>query len=205
MALSPLSPADATEGSIRPPELSDAVYSCEVLGQTGGKTEADIDQELAAKASALGIQLPAADHDGAADGQVSSASSGDESARTVAMHHGRTASTSSDETVHSSLTLQSSRQSAVTPVTLREAPNPAARKRSKSLNFAPYDRYLGQLNPALHQPKFLLGPSVPRISRPRSSTLIGIGRGRVVVRDLKRSLADKLKNTRRRSSTSAMM
>lgn len=124
-------------------ELSDASYLTEVLRLPANTTETDLDRELAAKATALGISISRP------------------STATVATNHARTASGESNATTDTALTSHSS----TSPNTNTESqgngesacngnPAPTTRARSRSLNFSQYDKYLAQIDPMLKQPKF---------------------------------------------------
>ncbi|KAK4682760.1 hypothetical protein QC764_118930 [Podospora pseudoanserina] len=191
----PVSPVVTTTGG-GPPELSDIDYLREVLGQQqppDGKTEADIQSELADKAAALGIELPI---EGGARLTVEEQLSGGESDGAFTRQHGRTvSSTSSNETVDSGSGSHASRHSIVLPATLTES---AARRRSRSLTFSQYEKYLGQINPALDQPKFM---RLQHDKTERSAGILVRSGTRKGVMDLKRSIASRLK--RRRATPSS--
>jgi len=188
MAFPSLSPAELNDP--HPPELNDAHYAREVLGCA---SEAARDQALTAKATDLGISLPLPRP--MTDG-VPNTTSDSESADTIVSQHGRTASTSSNDTTNTGLTSQTSHRSAAIPATLTETANIASRRRSKSLSFSQYEKYLSQVDPTAHQPKFLNPPATREWP---IGPLIGTGRRRSV-RDLKRSIAGKLRRRRQISS-----
>lgn len=150
-------PADHADAPVPvgPPELSDDDYRREVLGHADPATDAAIEQELVAKAATLGIPLPAPRCPAPVD--EPGASSGDESAPTRLSRHGRSASTGSDSTATTDLT---SHFPTAVPATLSESTTPIpprltlTRRRSKSLTFSHYEKYLSHLDPALNQPKF---------------------------------------------------
>ncbi|KAK4199696.1 hypothetical protein QBC40DRAFT_78957 [Triangularia verruculosa] len=198
MALSTLSPIinpNSPVSPVGPPELSDADYLREVLGQPNGRTEQDIELELVEKAAALGIELPI---EGArlTVEEPPRSSAEEVSGDTFTRRHGRTVSTSSNETVNSGLTSRTSRHSIVLPATLTESS--AARRRSRSLTFSQYEKYLGQIDPALDQPKFLR----PHPEKTERSVGILVRSGtRKGVKDLKRSITSRLK--RRRATPSS--
>ncbi|KAK4168660.1 ribonucleases P/MRP protein subunit POP1 [Cladorrhinum sp. PSN259] len=194
MAPSPLSPAladPADNNPAGPPELSDADYLREVLlVHPAGTTEDDIERELAEKASALGVDLPIGrrlDYD--ALHNVSS----DDSVETLIIQHNRTISTSSNATSASGLT---SRHSTVIPATLTESS--AARRRSRSLTFSHYEKYLGQINPALDQPRFHR-PNHEKTER--AGGLLRRSGTRKGVQELKRSITKRLR--RRKTNPSS--
>jgi len=188
MAFPPLSPADQADAPARPPELIDLDYFREVLHLPDGATDADIEQKLVTKAGELGIQLPISRCSTAEEQNVS----GDESARTIVSNHGRTASTSSNGSANTGLTSQTSYLSTVIPATLTETTNlVVTRRRSKSLTFSHYEKYLSHLDPALSQPKFL-GQHTARSERPRNG-MLSADRRKLVVKDLKRTITRRLR------------
>ncbi|KAK1750296.1 ribonucleases P/MRP protein subunit POP1 [Echria macrotheca] len=189
------SPADQVDAAVLPPELNEVEYFDEVLHLPGGKTDVDVENELIAKATALGLEIPATIEP---SGEEPSSSS-DESGPGVGSHHGRTGSTSTNGSAGTDLTSQTSHHSATIPPPLGEPTNPAATRRySKNLSFSQYEKYLGQLDPALSQPKF----HSPHAQQPgRSRTLFTSATKRKgMVKDFKRSLTTRL---RRRQSSSA--
>ncbi|AEO54765.1 hypothetical protein MYCTH_2297743 [Thermothelomyces thermophilus ATCC 42464] len=144
------------------PELADADYVREVLARSDGATEADIEHELVSKAAALRIELPASafpfpdpqerSHEPRAPGVQQ-------------QQQNSAASTGSDGgSADCSATLQISDRGAASPGTpatatitrettmTREAT--ATRRRSRSLSFSQYERYISQVDPALEQSKF---------------------------------------------------
>ncbi|KAK0655877.1 hypothetical protein B0T16DRAFT_292868, partial [Cercophora newfieldiana] len=182
-----------------PPELIDLDYFREVLRLPEGTTAADIEVKLATKANELGIQLPVSRCSTAEEQNVS----GDESARTVVSNHGRTASTSSNGSANTGLTSQTSHPSTVIPATLTESTNVVVtRRRSKSLTFSHYEKYLSHLDPNLSQPKFL-GQHAARSERPKNG-MLGADKRRLAVKDLKRTITRRLRRRKQSSSSLAI-
>ena len=176
----PPAPAD---GAPQPPELSEAGYLREVLHLTARQTEADVVDELIAKASALGIATASRPSTpGKAD--ISSADSATTS-------HARNSSTDSDASASTALTSPS-----IHGAPALEPPSPALRRRrSKSLSFSQYDKYLAQVDPNLEQPKFRLeAPPEPAPSLFSVST-------RKSYQSIKRVLKNRV--TRKKRSTPA--
>ena len=147
----------ATSGmgdTIDVPELSDIDYFNDVLRLPTHKFETHIDDEVDARAIALGIpvsQLAKSDKR-----NTSSA----ESASTVATtHHTRTFSTASHDSACTALTAHSS---IYNPPSEKVPPDAKSSTRSwaNSLKFTQYDKYLLRLSPKLDQTK-LLRPSTP--------------------------------------------
>ncbi|KAK3365181.1 hypothetical protein B0T24DRAFT_427321 [Lasiosphaeria ovina] len=204
MALSSLVP---TAALAIPPELNDAEYIREVLGRSGGRTEDDVEEELVARAAVLSIQLPLPAYEPAAaaaatEGSVCGRGNPDVSNAHLAdslvlspSDHGRTESTSSgsDDVTSSGLTSQASRRSVMIPATLTESTHVLSRRKSKSLTFVQYEKYLSQLDPALDQPRFLSPPP----SKPERFTSIIIRAGTIQgVRNLTRSFSTRSRKVR---------
>ncbi|KAK3310828.1 uncharacterized protein B0T15DRAFT_51304 [Chaetomium strumarium] len=147
------------DGLIRPPELDAADYISQVLNRSDGATEADIDQELIAKAVALGVELPISRRNSAQEPRGPGSDSGD----TPNLQHTRTASVGLSQTADMDLASQTSNRAPAAATMLTETSD---RRRPKSLSFSQYDRYIRQVDPALDQPKFLK----PNRQKPRWST-----------------------------------
>ena len=172
--------ADAARGvkCPRPRELDEAEFRRHVLAG------ADItDLRLAERAVALGIEFPPSTRP-----SVDQARNGSAAGGPVSQQHGRTASTSSDGTTATGLTSQTSRHSTVIPATLTETP----RRRSKSLGFSQYDKYLSQVRPTLDQPRFRPRSSALKLDR-SASLLLGRGSTRLSVREIRRNITDRLR------------
>jgi len=134
------------------PELNDADYFAEVL-ELSGKSEEVLDQEIAKRATSLGIEVPT--RPPTADKRNTSSA---ESSSTVATYHVRTFSSASRGSASTALTTHSS-VIVVIPVPNDTAPTlPTPRRRSKTLSFSHYDKYLAQIDPNINQPKFLKEP-----------------------------------------------
>lgn len=196
MVLTFPSPAGQADVPARP-ELDDADYFRQVLCLSDSASDIDVEKGLVARATALGLEIPAT-----AEPAVEEAtSSSDESGPTIISHHGRNTSTSSNGTTGTGLTSQTSHRSTAIPTTLVESANTSAtRRRSKSLTFSQYEKYVSQLDPALNQPKFH-SPHKARSGRPRNVFTSAVRR-KGIVKDLKRTLTTKLG---RRQSSSATM
>jgi len=196
MVLTFPSPAGQADVTARP-ELNDADYFRRVLCFPDGASDIDVEKTLLARAAALGLEIPIT----AEPLTEEPTSSSDESGPTVVSHHGRNASTSSNGTAGTGLTSQTSHRSTAILATLTEPTNVAAtRRRSKSLTFSQYEKYVSQLDPALNQPRFH-SPHKARSGRPRNMFTNAVKR-KGIVKDLKRTLTTKL---RRRKSSSATM
>jgi hypothetical protein len=149
-----------------PPELSDHDFLVEVLRlpADGKRTEADLDRELAERARELGISDPSSRPSTSTADDISKRNtSSAESATTATTSHGRTFSSASDGsaastaiTSQSSVVVEAYNASAGNP-TLAAAPT-LSRRRSKSLSFSHYEKYLQQIDPNINQPKFLKEP-----------------------------------------------
>ncbi|KPM45056.1 hypothetical protein AK830_g1479 [Neonectria ditissima] len=114
------------------PELRDPDYVAAVLESPAGRTECQIDADLAAKANALGIST-----DTATDKRITSSV---ESASTV--YNARTFSMLSGGSASTALTAHSSLFAPATP----DLAFTSARE-SKDLSFAQYDKYLSIIDP----------------------------------------------------------
>jgi hypothetical protein len=136
--------ADRVDGQAGLPELRDADYVREVLNGPDGATEADIEQRLISQAAALGIET----------GRTSTQEHGilaGGSPDTPRLQGARAGSAGSDGAVGDGTTRQTSDHTTATP-----APEEvAARRRSRSLSFSQYEKYISQVDPALAQPKLV--------------------------------------------------
>lgn len=184
MALQSHPAADPADGQPTLPELGDADYLRDVLGYDGDAAEADVEREMIAKAAALGIELPVPRLPDTQDGPGTPVG---EPADALAPRHGRTVSSASDETAATALTLQTSNHSIAAPATATEV---SSRRRSRNLTFTPYERYLGRVDPALDQPKFLR-PNQDKTER--SAGIVTRSGTRRRVRGLTQSIAKRLK------------
>ncbi|KAI6780020.1 putative E3 ubiquitin-protein ligase-like protein [Emericellopsis cladophorae] len=126
------------------PELSDAAYYNQVLRLPIEKSEDHIDDELVARAQALGITTTLSSP---ADKRYTS--SAESASSTAPTYHARTFSTGSSDSTGTALTERSSLSKPDT--ILAPERNETARR---TLNFAHYDKYLAQLGNNLDQPKF---------------------------------------------------
>ncbi|GAB1311739.1 hypothetical protein MFIFM68171_01949 [Madurella fahalii] len=193
MALQSHPAADPADGLPALPELRDADYLREVLGYDGDATEADVEQEMMVKAAALGVELPVSRRP---DTQDDPSTPTGESAHTLVLQHGRTVSSASDETAATALTLQTSNHSIAVPATATEV---SSRRRSRSLTFTQYEKYLSQVDPALDQPKFLR-PNQDKAER--SAGIVMRSGTRRRVRGLTQSLANRLRKRRSAQASS---
>ncbi|KAL2017055.1 hypothetical protein VTK56DRAFT_2628 [Thermocarpiscus australiensis] len=169
-----------------PPELEDADYLRQVLGQPDGTNETDIEREMMAKAAALGVEMPISRRPNALDPNGPTG----ESAGTLVLQHRRDLSTGSNEVVNSRPTSRVLHRPTSVPAELTEA---LMRKRSRSLSFSQYDKYLSQVDPALDESKFL------RPNRDRTEWAAGIvikSGAKRGVRGLARSITNVLRKVR---------
>ncbi|KAF6834277.1 IBR domain-containing protein [Colletotrichum plurivorum] len=135
------------------PEDDDSEYRDQVLRLSSQATEADVENDLVAKATALGISTAALSP------EKRNTSSVESRASTVATQHVRTFSTASCDSASTTLTSHPSLNATpATAAAVDPPPNPLVRKRSKSLTFSHYDKYLSQLDPNIHQPKIQKAP-----------------------------------------------
>lgn len=139
--------ADASANSnATVPELRDPDYVDAVFKSPAGRTERQIDDDLVAKANALGISTETA-----TDKRITSSV---ESASTV--YNARTFSMLSGGSASTALTAHSSLFASTTPdLGLTSA------RESKDLSFAPYDKYLSIIDPHHTPLKFLKEPPPP--------------------------------------------
>jgi hypothetical protein len=148
MTLQLAQPADLADGLLRLPELGDADYLRHVLGQDHQTAEADLEQELMAKASALGIELPISRWCDSRD-PITPA---DESVDPLGVHD-HSVSSEPNETPIPPLISHASTHSTTMPAILTEV---SSKRRSRSpLTFNHYEKYLSHVHPTLDQPKFL--------------------------------------------------
>ncbi len=144
-------------------ELSSTRYLTEVLHLSAEQSEDDVVDELIARAEALGIATVTRPSTPEQRGQrptnSSSANSAATSTTAATTGHVRSPSTDSHVSAGTDLTppesldgRQQQQQQQPPP------PSPGARRRSKSLSFAQYDKYLTSVDPTLKQPKFAREP-----------------------------------------------
>lgn len=129
------------------PELSEADYLAEVLGSTTKLSQTEIDEELAAKARALGVSPSRPSSSSRLEPAYMSSAL--PQATPGAGRHARSESAASVGSVASRV--------AQYPRKAMSMETPAAgalsSKRSKSLTFSHYDKYLTQVDPVPQQPK----------------------------------------------------
>lgn len=144
--------APAGDSSQLEPGESD--YCREVLQLPAGKTEAMAEEELVARANALGISTPQP----LTDEKRNTSSA--ESSSTVITFHVRTFSSASNDSASTDLTTHSSILDGPSPPIRAPA---GLRRRSKSMSFSQYDKYLANIDPNINQPKFVKEPSPDRM------------------------------------------
>ncbi|KAL0475201.1 hypothetical protein QR685DRAFT_432313 [Neurospora intermedia] len=174
-----------------PPKLDESEYLREVFGITtedATATEAEIEESLTAKASSLGIDVSNLT-DSLGNPTALNATSARSS--TLAAHQRSNTIRSNDSTTGTETATgtdndMASNSSAAMPATLTQS---TSRKRSNTVNFSQYEKYLTQLKPALHQPKFS-NPAAP--TRRPSHNIFGFGHFKGV-RELRRGLTGRLK------------
>ncbi|GKT96233.1 IBR domain-containing protein [Colletotrichum tofieldiae] len=127
------------------PEDDEADYLVQVLRLSSEGSEAAIEEELVAKAKALGISTSRLSH------EKRKTSSAESQTSTIATQHVRTFSTASRDSTSTTLTSHPSLHAV--PIAADAPPHSLARKRSKSLGFSQYDKYLSQIDPNIDQPK----------------------------------------------------
>ncbi|KAL2132038.1 hypothetical protein VTI74DRAFT_4297 [Chaetomium olivicolor] len=193
MARQSLLLAEPADGHVVPPELKDdSSYIGEVLGQPGVATEEDIEQELAAKAVALGIELPVS---GRHRNTPVHSSPDPEYAETL-VQHSRTVSTGSDVTADTLVTAQTSDNTTIPPSS--PTTEGLGRRRARTLSFSQYDRYISQIDPTLDQ-KFISNEK----SEWKADVAVKPGTKRGVM-GFTRSLASKLRGKRKPAPNAPM-
>ncbi|KAI1876176.1 uncharacterized protein JN550_001672 [Neoarthrinium moseri] len=152
----PLTDGDAIAMDVTaPPELAESSFFTEVLQISPGDASAILDS-LMARAASLGIAASRPSTALSTAGQPNTSSTADPSV-TLETSHARTASTGSKASVSTTLTSAFSDDGIPEP-----AANTVTRKRSRNLTFSYYDKYLAQVNPHLHQSKFISFPPTER-------------------------------------------
>ncbi|KAI1881749.1 hypothetical protein JX265_000575 [Neoarthrinium moseri] len=152
----PLTDGDAIAMDVTaPPELAESSFLTEVLQISPGDASAILDS-LMARAASLGIAASRPSTALSTTGQPNTSSTADSSV-TLETSHARTASTGSKASVSTTLTSAFSDDGIPEP-----AANTVTRKRSRNLTFSYYDKYLAQVNPHLHQSKFISFPPTER-------------------------------------------
>ena len=159
--LTALAPNHACPAIVSPEDVD---YLLHVLRLDGGKSESDLDDEILAKAGALGIDITNLPVIGQGQGPVSDVS--ESVASLPACRRDLTPSTS-----QSSATSRSSMLEAA-PTT--RPPN--ARRWSDTLTFSLYDKYVLELGPNMTQPKLAKGAATegapPRFGFPKKKKTI---------------------------------
>ncbi|KAK1493128.1 IBR domain-containing protein [Colletotrichum tamarilloi] len=136
------------------PDDGEVEYRAQVLRLSSQRSEADVEEELVAKAAALGIPTSRFTHD------KRNTSSAESQTSTIATQHVRTFSNASRDSASTTLTSHPSLHAV--PLAADVPPHSLARKRSKSLSFSQYDKYLSQIDPNIHQPKIQkASPAIP--------------------------------------------
>ena len=174
--------AGFTSLSLSLAELDESEYLREVFGQDATATEADIEKNLTAKAKSLGIDVE----------KVGNPTALGTATTTPITHQRSNTISSTDDTIGTETATGTDNDGASnSPATLTQT---ASRKRSNTVNFSQYDKFLTKLEPALHQPKFSNPAATTR--RP-SHNIFGFHGHFKGVRELRRSLTGRL--TRRKT------
>ncbi|SPO00060.1 related to ariadne-2 protein [Cephalotrichum gorgonifer] len=148
----------------------DVDYLVDVLRLDNGKSESDLDDEVAAKASALGIDVSVTRvAPTAGQGPTSSVTNSPVSFPTCGT---RSLAPSSQATTIRSLTAPSLVPD-VSPSTSSTKLASEPRRRSDTLGFSVYDRYLAQLGPNITQPKLVKSLSTTNAGE-KNQTLFGL-------------------------------
>ena len=148
--------ADSVDGRAEPPELREADYVREVLARPNGTTEADIEEELLAKAAALGIELPTSGRSSAQEQRTLEEKCLVPCAGPQLTYEVPAGSDDVADAIGPAPQVPDHAAAVATPTTATaQTEGSAARRRSKSPSFSQYDRYISQVDPALDQSKFL--------------------------------------------------
>lgn len=133
-------------------ELSDARYFAEVLLLRDDESEGQLDRDVEAKATKLGLsKYP--------PGDKRNTSSAQSAVSTVPTYHARTFSTGSDDSFSTAPTTNSALFGPPSP---QLGPSDSVgKRRPKSLSFSQYDRYLTKVSPNLDQPKIQRSAAPP--------------------------------------------
>ena len=151
----------------------DVEYLAEVLRPDGDKSEAELDEELIAKATALGI-------DASRSSTVErSAPSSPGGATTPSC--ARTPPSSSRATFRSISTSHSCPNFKTLPLNRTGGVGADSRRWSQTLGFALYDKYLAQLGPNITQPKFLKTKVANGQDQPRRKRFSFTGKGGISI------------------------
>lgn len=142
----------AAVGEGTPPELVEADFLTQVLQIKNPRTATWLD-DLITKAIGLGITVtrPSTALSASAGPNVESSTA--ESSVTLETNHTRTASSESNATLGTALTSDDEHHQHDL------INNILARKRSRTLTFSQYDKYLAQTNPNIAQPRFVASPT----------------------------------------------
>ncbi|KAL2183236.1 hypothetical protein L209DRAFT_695355 [Thermothelomyces heterothallicus CBS 203.75] len=170
------------------PELADADYVREVLARSDGATEADIEHELLSKAAALRIELPASAFPDAQERSHEPQAPG-------AQRQNGAAPTGSDGGSADSTTTTTTTTTTTSPTTMTRETT-STRRRSRSLSFSQYERYISQVDPALEQSKFQKSEPAGGIAAKPS--------GKKGVRGITRSITARLRRRKKPSPDQPM-
>lgn len=169
------------------PELDSVIYATEVLRLGFDRTEQQHDDELDAKANALGVAVP---RQLTSDKRYTSSA---QSASTACTNHTRTFSAGSNTTTSTAATDFSSLFAPPSPELKATDATPSQRSRPKSLNFTHYERYIARIGPNLDQPKNKKAPSPLDAS---SKSLFSVKTGRTLS-NIKSGFRSKMRLRRR--------
>jgi hypothetical protein len=154
------------------PELSDAEYVNVVLKLPLDKSETHVEDELIARAQKLGISTSRSLNDGIDKRYTSSA----QSASTTVTYHAPAFSTGSRASTSTDITVQSSifaRPDAESLLQQQASENVIDLHPSKDLSFAPYDKYLTQIDRNFDQPRFRR-VAAPADNEPSSKSVFSV-------------------------------
>lgn len=200
MARHPLRPAGSVRRPPRLPELGDTGYVGEVLCRPDGTTEADVELELQARAAKLGIVLSDSRRSDAPLDQTIPilASGGDAPDAPVLQHHSREVSNGTDGPADAAMTSPTSDHTPA--IATHDAVTEASgRRRSRSLSFSRYDKYINEMDPTAGLPK------PPRPKYEQAGGPVAKHGSRKGVRGFTRSLANRLRGKKADQETPMSM
>ena len=185
----------SSSSDVIPPELSEIDYLSQVLNISKEETATHL-ASLYNRADELGISVSRLSQPSFLNGKPNSLSIVAESNTTVETGHARSSSTESGQSAITAAT--SNYFEAPQEVQEVAAPDGLFRKRSRTLSFSTYDKYLASIDQNLNQPKFLsVPPPPPPPSKDAAPSLFSVGTRKSFV-SLKKGLS---KFGRRRKSS----
>jgi hypothetical protein len=172
----------SSSSDVIPPELSEIDYLSQVLNISKEETATHL-ASLYHRADELGIAVSRLSHPSSLHGKPNTLSIVAESNATVETGHVRLSSTESGVSEITAAT------SSFSEAPQDSAPDSLFRKRSRTLSFSAYEKYLASLDQNLNQPKFLsVPPPPPPPSKDAAPSLFSVGTRKSLV-SLKQGLS----------------